>query len=82
MDIISSLYVHKSLGINDIPTKLIKAAKHVLSPYLSKFINYCLKNGQYFDELKITCLTPLQKGGFESDLQNYHPKSLISTDFF
>ena len=40
-DIISSLNPHKSAGVDDIPTKRIKAAKHVL--------NYCLKNGWYFD---------------------------------
>ena len=31
-DIISSLNPHKSLGVDDIPPKLKKAAKHVLSP--------------------------------------------------
>ena len=55
-DIISSLNPHKSPGVDDIPTKLIKAAKHVLSPYLSKLINYCLKNGRNFDELKLLVL--------------------------
>ena len=43
-DIVSGLNPHKSSGVDDIPTKLIKAAKHVLSPYISKLINYCLKN--------------------------------------
>ena len=69
-DIISSLNPHKSLGVDDIPTKLIKAAKHVLNPYLSKLINYCLKNGRSFDELKIARAAPLHKGSSKSDLQN------------
>ena len=66
-DIISSLNPHKSPCIDDIPTKLIKTAKHVLSPYLSKLINYCLKNGRNFDELIIARVTPLHKGS-KSDL--------------
>ena len=77
-DIISSLNPHKSPSVDDIPTKLIKASKHVLSPYLSKLINYCLKNGRYFDELKIARVTLLQKGGSKSDLQNYRPISALT----
>ena len=49
----------------------------MLSPYLSKLINYCLKNGRYFDELKIAHVTPLHKGGSKSDLQNYCPISVL-----
>ena len=78
-DIISSLNPHKSPGVDDIPTKLIKAAKHVLSAYLSKSINYCLNNGRYFDELKIARVTPLHKGGSKFDLQNYHPISVLTS---
>ena len=78
-DVISSLNPHKSLGVDDIPTKLITATKHVLSPYLSKLINYCLKNGRYFDELKIARVTPLHKGGSKSDLQNYRPISVLTS---
>ena len=78
-DIISSSNPHKSMGVDDIPTKLIKAAKHVLSPYLSKLINYCLKNGRYFDELKIARVTPLHKGSSKSDLQNYCPISVLTS---
>ena len=78
-DIIITLNPHKSPGIDDIPTKLIKAAKYVLSPYLSKLINYCLENGRYFDELKIACVTPLHKGGSKFDLQNYRPISVLTS---
>ena len=81
---ISSLNPHKSLSIDDIQTKLIKATKHVLSPYLSKLINYCLKNGRYFDKLIIAYVTPLLKGDFTSDSQNYRPilvLTLINTIF-
>ena len=77
-DITSSLNPDKSTGVDGIPTQLIKAAKHVLSPYLLKLINYCLKTGRYFDELKIARVTPLHKGGSKSDLQNYRPISVLT----
>ena len=41
-------------------------------------INYCLKNGRYFDELKIAHVTPLHKGGSKSDLQNYRSISVLT----
>ena len=68
-NIISSLNPRKSLGVDDIPAKPIKAAKHVLSPYLSKLINYCLINGRSFDELKTARAAPFRKEGSKSDLQ-------------
>ena len=77
-DDISSLNPHKSSGVDDSPTKRIKAGKHVLSPYLSELINHCLKNGRCFDELKIARVTSLLKRGSESDLQNYRPISVLT----
>ena len=50
----------------------------MLSPYFSKLINYYLKNGRYFDELKIARVTLLHKGGSKSDMQNYRPISVLT----
>jgi len=36
---------------------------YVISPYLTKMINYCFENACYFDELKIARVMPLHKGG-------------------
>ena len=76
-DIISSLNPHKSPGVDDIPTKLIKAAKHVLSPSF-EIDKLLFKNRRYFDELKIARVTLLHKGGSKSDLQNYRPISVLT----
>ena len=57
----SSLNPLKSSGVDDIPTELMKAAKHVLCPYLSTLKNYCLKNGRYFEALKIARVMPFTK---------------------
>ena len=42
-------------------------------------LNYCLKNGQYFDELKITRVTPLHKVGSKSDFQSYRLISVLTS---
>ena len=38
-----------------------------------------MKNGRYFDELKIARVTPLHKGGSKFDLQNYRPISVLTS---
>ena len=38
-----------------------------------------LKNGCYFDELKIARVTPLHKGGSKFDLQSYRPISVLTS---
>jgi len=50
---------NKAPGIDDIPAKLIKASKYVISTYLSKMLYYCLENGYYFDKLKVARVTPI-----------------------
>ena len=52
VNIIKDLNPIKAPGYDDIPTKLIKAAAHSLSPFLSSIFNSCLKSGHYPDGLK------------------------------
>ena len=61
----------------NIPTKLIKAAAHSLSPFLSSIFNSCLESGHYPNRLKIAQVTPLHKGGSKSELKNYRPISIL-----
>ena len=63
MNIIKDLTPDKAPGYDDIPTKLIKAAAHSLSPCLTIVFNSCLESGHYPDKLKIMQVTPLHKGG-------------------
>ena len=76
--IINNLNEHKALGVDGIPTKLIKAAKYVLAPYLSKIFNSGLEQGHYYDELKIARVSPLHKGGSKKELKNYRPISILT----
>ena len=45
--IIGHLYPNKASEVDDIPTKLIIAAKYILAPYLTEIINSYLVKGQY-----------------------------------
>ena len=76
--IIKDLNPNKASGYDDIPTKLIKAVAHSLSPFLSSIFNSCLESGHYPDGLKIARVTPLHKGGSKSERKNYRPISILS----
>ena len=78
-DAVNTLNPHKSLSVDDNSSKLINAAKHVLSSYLLKLINYCLKNGRYFGKLEIARVTLHYHRGFEPDLQNYCSISVLAS---
>ena len=79
IDIINKLNPSKAPRYDDIPTKLIKAAKFSFAPFLNNIFNSCLNNGLYPDELKIARVIPLHKGGSNSELKNYRPISILST---
>ena len=78
VNIIKDLNPNKEPGYNDIPTKLIKAAAHSLSPFLSTIFNLCLESGHHPNKLKIALVTPLHKGGSKSEIKNYRPISIVS----
>ena len=78
VNITKDLNSNKAPGYDDIPTKLIKAAAHSLSPFLSCIFNSCLESGHHPDGLKIARFTPLRKGGSKSEMKNYRPISVLS----
>ena len=78
LDIINNLNPNKAPGYDDIPTKLIKAAKFSLAPLLNTIFNSRLKNGLYPDKLKIARVIPSRRGGAKFELKNYRPISVLS----
>ena len=78
VNIIKNLNPNKAPGYDDIPTKLIKAAAHSLSPFLSSIFNSCLASGHYPDGLKIARVTPLHKRGSKPEMKNYRSISILS----
>ena len=49
---------NKAQGIDNIPIRLIKLAKAILSPYLTRMMNNFITTGQYPGVLKIAQVTP------------------------
>ena len=78
MNIIKDQNPNKTPGYDDIPIKLIKAAAHSLSPFLSSISNSCLESGHYSDGLEIARVTFLHKGGSKSEMKNYRSISILS----
>ena len=78
---INDLNPNKAIGNDGIPAKLIKAAKLLLSPFLTNIFNNSPETGHCLDDLKIARVrpTPFHKGGSTTELKNYSPISILST---
>ena len=72
-EIIIELNPNKSLGIDVIPTKFIKAANYLLAPYLTVIFTQLLETRKNSDVLKIARITSLHKGNSKSEPKNYRP---------
>ena len=75
--IISSLNPNKASGVDDIPTKLIIAAKYILALYLTEIINSFLAKGQYLKLLALYLY--IYKGGSKNEPKNYRPISILTS---
>ena len=78
MEIITGLDINKSPGYIDIPVILNKEFKLLVSHYLATSFNECIETGTYPDILKIAKVVPLHKGGYQTNLGNYRPISILS----
>ena len=56
--LIGNLSESKAINENDIPTKIIKLAKFVLVPILTRIFNKCIKESFYPDCIKVAKLYP------------------------
>ena len=75
---IDKLDPNKSSGYIDIPIILIKLSKFIIADAIRRAFNYFLENGIYPDILKVAKVTPVHKGGSQSDLGRYRPISVLS----
>ena len=77
IEIISSLKDHKSPGYIDIPVRIIKESKFLISDYLANSFYESLETGSYPDVLKITTVIQVHKGGSTLELGYYRPISIL-----
>ena len=73
--LIGNLSDGKAINENDILTKIIKLAKFVLAPILTRVFNKCVNEGFYPDCLKAALL--IYKSGEQSICSNYRPISIL-----
>ena len=76
--LINGLDINKSVGIDQIPPKLLKWGAPVLTPVLTKVFNKCMTEGIYPDSLKIARVTPVFKGGNKNITSSYRPISILT----
>ena len=75
--IISGLNIRKSTGPNNIPTKVMKQIKDVISAPLVKLTNRSFHNGAFPNILKIAKVIPIFKSESRVACNNYRPFSLL-----
>ena len=70
---------NQAQGMDNIPIRLFKIAKAILSPYLTRMMNNFITTRQYPDVLKIARVTPIYKKGSKTIPSNYRPISILSS---
>lgn len=69
--IISQLKNKFSVGLDEVPIRLIKECNNELSPYLTDIINKSVTSGKFPSRLKIAKTTPIFKKGDPESIENY-----------
>ena len=77
-NIIKGLKSVKSVGHDEISTKIIKLVAHFISAPLTALINNSLANGIFPAALKIGKIVPIWKNGEKNLVSNYRPISILS----
>ena len=68
----------KAVGINSIPTKILKTLKKTLSQPLAELFNLVFSTVTFPDACKIAKVIPLHKKDSNLECNNYRPISLLS----
>ena len=69
----------KRHGLDGISSRLILGVcADLIAPHISIIFNSSLANGIFPDDWKSARVTPLFKHGERSDIDNYHPVSVVS----
>ena len=76
--LINEINVNKSVGVDEIPPKVLKWGIASYTPLLTKLFNACFLEGVYPDQLKVAKVVPIFKGGDKNDVNSYRPISILS----
>ena len=75
--IIDKIKTNVATGIDGIPSKIIKQAKNVISPYLTKILNISFETKTFPDILKNAIIKPIYKKDDKNEISNYRPISIL-----
>ena len=78
LKLINDLDVTKSVGLDEIPPKILKWSAPIITPILTQLFNKCLLGGIYPDSLKLARVKPIFKGGNKNATTSYRPISILS----
>ena len=68
---------NKALGLNSIPTKILKTSQQIIAKPHAYLINLSSFTGVFLDLLRIANIIPVLKKGDSQDYNNYHPICLV-----
>ena len=74
---IDTLDSGKTVPLNDIPVKILKECKDIISPFLEKIYNKSLLLNSFPNSLKLAEVTPAYKKDGTIDKKNYRPISIL-----
>ena len=69
-----------NLDVLNFDRKLLKLSSHIIAPYLARIFNDSLENGNVHPDFKKARVTPVFKGGKDSDVNlasDYRPISVL-----
>ena len=78
LQILNSINIRKSAGIDTIPPKLLKAGASHLCNTIMYLVNKCIDDCVFPDELKLAEVVPIFKKDDLLDKKNYRPISILS----
>ncbi|KAJ8704619.1 hypothetical protein PYW07_011807 [Mythimna separata] len=76
--IIIGLRANCAVGLDSIPSKLIKATRSVLVPIITHVCNLCISAGVFPTAFKKALVHPIHKSGRRDDVNNYRPISILT----
>ena len=68
----------KSIGLDNISPKFLKAGAQQLAPKIAHIINLSITTGSVPDELKMAKVSPLYKKNDKLEVGNYRPISVLN----